>query len=1080
MINNTLSMKSIRAVVALAAGLCLAAPLRAGDVVVDAPASPGVAPVSVPVLSAPALTPSLAPSFSAGSPLAAPALSAPAAALSPAASAGFASAPTAALAPSASPAAFAPTAADPTPAAAVSAAAAPSAAPAGAPSIARGLAQAVAPLANPRTDAAQNLGSLYDSSHLVAGAAFPVSGAAAAERPSRRPSGLSKAAAPAPVERHYLSPEGAEQRELQKLATSLSENGLPSYKTLTVTSAVDPNRPTVAILAPGSRHKVAIAREGGKQSAGDVNLVLDASWLIQQEMPDGRTRLLMKKGVSFNEAGQATVVEYRVPRVVHYFADYFTLGANDRDDGVPFERNLDVPQSNSLQLETLVNDKLRMSLLGAENGVEVPAMLTFAMPQHPLAGEPAAGRVAVAPMPEGATKAAEIRRRVDAFLDGYPGAEIVVKPSGPQFHSGRGVQFFRKDQRAEIAAHALELANSPMMTQDGAVIVTGRVMSAPLYRDGRKMETTLRVLAARTPWGGAVTTDIFARVGPWGKPTTAEAADPRDNARVEAWEQLLKDWKLTPAQAKALDRRVRAMGATMLQSIMKMEKGLQRQDGGSYQAQTDLIGLDVMIEKRGNTLVPVMIEVNDHDSGGQFNLDTSIAPNRVGTHSRELIATMLQRARRDALRGKRIVIVGAGYEGKRFVFEKAKELGVHIILIDKPTTWAKDLVSELIPTDNTKPAEALAQARKKLLASARKNGKIDGITTFWEDDVELTADIARALNLPYHTKDAAVSARSKFQTQEVLDAAGVPAARRAVVGNLSHAEDQGEHAAMLARFRAAAQRVGFPAVIKPVSGAAAIGTERVNSLDEAVEAYQRISALVNPKTDPVFATNSDLLLMQYLDGKEYDVDLVMRRGEVMFESIADNKPTREPSFLATGSRLPSTLSAADQRASIDQAIASARALGLTDGVLHMEGKVTSEGPRLIEANARMGGSYVRDWVLNVWGVDMVEEGFMAATGIAGRPFKPAQPLVHIDGDFINADRPGVIRVLELPEAARKMPGFIRFRQVMHPGETIFLEQNGGYARVAMLEVGGATAEEAARNLAAIKAQIRFVVEPVRR
>ena len=99
--------------------------------------------------------------------------------------------------------------------------------------------------------------------------------------------------------------------------------------------------------------------------------------------------------------------------------------------------------------------------------------------------------------------------------------------------------------------------------------------------------------------------------------------------------------------------------------------------------------------------------------------------------------------------------------------------------------------------------------------------------------------------------------------------------------------------------------------------------------------------------------------MQYIDGRENDVDLLMRGGEVLFESITDNKPTREPSFLATGSRLPSVLPAAEQRAAMDQAIASARALGLTDGVIHMEGKVTSEGPRLIEANARMGGSYVR-------------------------------------------------------------------------------------------------------------------------
>ncbi|MCR4295998.1 MAG: hypothetical protein NUW21_10715, partial [Elusimicrobia bacterium] len=165
-----------------------------------------------------------------------------------------------------------------------------------------------------------------------------------------------------------------------------------------------------------------------------------------------------------------------------------------------------------------------------------------------------------------------------------------------------------------------------------------------------------------------------------------------------------------------------------------------------------------------------------------------------------------------------------------------------------------------------------------------------------------------------------------------------------------------------------------------------------------------------------------------------------------------------------------------QKESVDQAIASAQALGLTDGVVHMEGKYTSEGPRLIEGNARMGGTYVHDWVKAVWGADLAEEGFMAAARVGGRPFMPAKPLVHLDGDFVNSDKAGVIKVLELPEEARKLPGFIRFRQVKKAGDRITTDEGGGYARVAMLEVGGKDAAEAKRNLEAIKAKIRFVVE----
>ena len=886
-----------------------------------------------------------------------------------------------------------------------------------------------------------------------------------------------------PTRTVHKSPDGNEAKMLERLSDSLKANDLPDYKSATVAGPANDDAPVVAILAPSSRHKIALAREGGRQSPGDVHLVLDASWLIQETYPDGRTKLLVRKGVAFDEKGQATVVEYETPRRVHYFANFFTLSGNDREDGVPLEKNLDVPQSNSHLLEHQVNDKLKTRLMMAARGVVVPATLALLMPANALiaqatrAGELPTGSVAAVEMPG----EAEVAAQLDAFLARTGVEEIVIKPSGLQFHSGRGVKFFRKDQRAEMLAHIDALKNDPMMPRDGAVLIDERVDSAPLDRGGRKMETTARVLAGRTPWNGAETMGLFARVGPWGKPTTAEAADPRDNASVEPMGRLFAEWKkaglLDDAGARRLEADMRKMGADAMNAIAEQEKSSEREDGAPYQAQTDMIGLDVMIARRGGKLVPVVIEVNDHDAGGQWNLDV-MQPEISGEHSRAWVATMLQRARRDALRGKRIVIVGAGYEGKRPIFERARELGVDIILVDSAKSWANDprYISELIPTDNTKPAEALTIARKKLQRSIRKNGNLDGITTFWEDDVVLTADMAKALGLSYHSPDAARTARSKFETQAVLALKGVPAARQQTIDNLSTAANDKERDAMIAAFRESAAKVGFPAVIKPVSGAAAVGTEKVSSLEEAVAAYKRISAIINPKTDAIFANNSDLLLMQYLNGDEYDVDLVMVGGKPVFQSVTDNKPTREPSFLATGSRLPSTLSRKQQKEAADQAIASAQALGLTDGVIHMEGKYTSEGARLIEANARMGGTYVMDWIKGVWGVDLSEEGLMAAARIPGKPYMPSQPIVHLDGDFVNSDKAGVIKVLELPEEARRMPGFIRFRMVKKAGDRITTDEGGGYARVAMIEVGGKDAAEAKRNLEAIKAKIRFVVE----
>ncbi len=891
-----------------------------------------------------------------------------------------------------------------------------------------------------------------------------------------------------PTQTVHQSPEGNEAKMLVQLATSLKENGLPQHKTAAVGGPASEDLPTVVILAPASRHKIAIAREGARQSGGNVHLVLDASWLIQETYPDGRTKLLVKKGVVFDEKGQATVVDYEIPRRVHYFADYFTLGSNDREDGVVFEKNLDVPQSNSLQLEKVVNDKLGTRLILAAKGVAVPAALALLMAGHALAGQQTSskGKVQIADMPAPEVRAAEIGRLVDDYLSAFTGEELVVKPSGPQFHSGRGVKFFKKSERDAIVAHALALSTDLQMTNDGAVLLDERVNSAPLDRGGRKMETTGRILVARTPWGGTATTGVFARVGPWGKPTSAEAADPRDNATVEMMEKLFAEWKaaglLDDRGARELDAQMRKTGEDALAAIADYERTFKRKDGEPYQAQSDMIGLDVMIERREGKLVPVIIEVNDHDSGGQYNLDL-MQPERSGEHSREWVATMLQRARRDALKGKREVIVGAGYKGKRFIFEKARKLGVRIVLVDKRTPFVEELlrdglIEELIETDNSKPKEALASVKKKLLRSARKNGKIEGVANFWEDDLVLASDIASALELPFHTQHGARAVRTKSETMSLLREAGHQVTRDAVIKNHLNATPA-QVAEMHREFLAALDKVGVPAVLKPVNGAAAMGNKKVTSRESALAVFDEVRVIADPKNDEIFKQGIDLQLVEYFDGPEYDQDIAMQDGEaVAIIPATDNWPTREPYFLATGSSLPSRKLSSQQQEQVGRhAVAAAKILGLRNGVIHLEGKYTTKGgPRLIEANGRMGGEYVADWVEAVWGVDLVESQLMIAAGIKVKPFIPAKPRTYLEGEFIIPTESGIVSDFDLPESARLQAGFHDLRVKKQVGDRIAVPPHG-YERVGMLVARGASAAEAQKNLDTLRASLLLNIKP---
>ena len=55
-----------------------------------------------------------------------------------------------------------------------------------------------------------------------------------------------------------------------------------------------------------------------------------------------------------------------------------------------------------------------------------------------------------------------------------------------------------------------------------------------------------------------------------------------------------------------------------------------------------------------------------------------------------------QALRRVMLHGATVVFVTPGYEGKRFVFERAKDLECGSVVIDAPGSWAERMVGERV------------------------------------------------------------------------------------------------------------------------------------------------------------------------------------------------------------------------------------------------------------------------------------------------------------------------------------------------------------------------------------------------
>jgi len=445
-----------------------------------------------------------------------------------------------------------------------------------------------------------------------------------------------------------------------------------------------------------------------------------------------------------------------------------------------------------------------------------------------------------------------------------------------------------------------------------------------------------------------------------------------------------------------------------------------------------------------------------------------------------------QRMRRAVLRGSTIVFFTAGYEGKRFVYERAHALGVRSIILESADSWAKGLldsgtISKFVPIDMSRsPQEVYEQALQaiKQLRQDPSVGEIDGVATVVELSVPIVARLTEALGLPGHEPEVVDCARDKGLTRAALKKAGLPTPPYCTI----------DSEADLAR---AARQVGFPAVLKPRAGAASLGVKKVASERELLATFREVSeelsslivesgALVKDsgagkgvKADR--AIDTSMLLERYLDGEEVDVDIVMSEGEWKYAAVSDNGPTLEPYFNETWAVTPSLLPREKQVALKELAIGSVKALGFTDGVFHVECKYTSVGPHLIEVNARMGGGPVYATNLRTWNVCLVEETLFCAVGIPCRPDVPPEPKECIANSDVNALRSGILRDLNFLDPLRGREGVVSVDPHVRVGDKVCGPSDGLPTWLVEIVVSRPTPREALDLLFQLEKEVQALV-----
>ncbi|MBM7167078.1 ATP-grasp domain-containing protein [Streptomyces sp. G44] len=280
-----------------------------------------------------------------------------------------------------------------------------------------------------------------------------------------------------------------------------------------------------------------------------------------------------------------------------------------------------------------------------------------------------------------------------------------------------------------------------------------------------------------------------------------------------------------------------------------------------------------------------------------------------------------------------------------------------VLITPAAPTWEREFITDFEIADPD-DAQALAAAGRALAG----RHELAGVTTWTEWYLVQTARLARHLGLPSSTPEVMEAARNKATARTLFARHGVPSAASMTARSLLEAA-------------LAAETIGYPIVLKPAARAGSIGVIRVDHAEELPGGFAFAAAGAR---DGIESTN--VLVEEYLDGPEVSVECVTHRGHTTTVAVTRKALGEAPFFEEVAHSVDAADPLLDQVAPV--ATAAIKALGITDGVSHVEMRLVNNRPRLIEVNARIGGDMIGHLVKLATGVNLARAAADTACGQA--------------------------------------------------------------------------------------------------
>lgn len=231
--------------------------------------------------------------------------------------------------------------------------------------------------------------------------------------------------------------------------------------------------------------------------------------------------------------------------------------------------------------------------------------------------------------------------------------------------------------------------------------------------------------------------------------------------------------------------------------------------------------------------------------------------------------------------------------------------------------------------------------------------RFDRIECLWEPFIELAAELRELTGTPGMSLDIARGFRDKELMKRRVEAAGLR------VPHHSRARNESE-------IRAAAEKIGYPLIIKPISGAGSADTHRVNEASELNEVIRQTRHV------------AEVSVEEFVEGEEFTFDTVSINGRPAFFNIAQYLP--RPLIARTNEWISPIIVALKDvydpkyRQGIELGLGVLDALKMNSGFTHMEWYRKANGEVVFgEIGSRNGGARLVDQMNFSCDIDLFRE-----------------------------------------------------------------------------------------------------------